>query len=182
MHLDGIHSKLVGIMKERLQVGIQQLREEVRNAKQTSEDKARPPSQASQQVAKQLRILTQVLTPILHEHQMMDICSNVAEIFGKELGLAFEEMIDEHDIFAAPPLNNEPQEDASPHPLDESYSPQAKTPSKTEEERQQIFNQKQQMIADCHFLVNVLSKLPIGDKAASRLAPLTSVAELLDGQ
>ena len=57
-----------------------------------------PPSQAIKQIAKQLRILTQVLTPVLHEEQMVEICTKAAEIFSEELGSAFLEMIHEFGI------------------------------------------------------------------------------------
>ena len=111
MHLDGIHSKLIGITKERSLVGIGQLREEAEKSRAVRELDSCPPSQATQQIAKQLRILTQVLTPVLHEEQMAEICTKAAEIFSEELASASLEVIHEFGIC---------QDDVQNHRADET--------------------------------------------------------------
>jgi len=144
--LEGIHSKLIDIMKERLTAGIVQLKEEINSKEQVTEDKS-VPTQSSQQIAKQLRILTQVLTPILHQDQMQKICSKVAEIFGTELGTAFKNILN-------------PRKDSSPKsPLAEGVHKRINT--------------------DCSFLIDVLSKLPVGDRLGDILAPLNRVYDSL---
>ncbi|GMH40324.1 hypothetical protein BSKO_08228 [Bryopsis sp. KO-2023] len=91
-HLDGIHAKLVAIMKERLLLSTRQLSE---TAPRWGEDIQDPtgviePSQTVQQMAKQLQILSRVLTPILLSSQMQEIFSGVAQTFSEVLGPVFE--------------------------------------------------------------------------------------------
>ena len=111
MHLDGIHSKLIGITKERSLVGIGQLREEAEKSRAVRELDSCPPSQATQQIAKQLRILTQVLTPVLHKEQMV-------EIFCEELRSASLEGMHESGIC---------QDDVQNHRADETAERRKRT-------------------------------------------------------
>lgn len=166
MHLEGIHSKLTGIMKERLLMGIQQIREEMATIQEKEEVM---PSQAAQQIAKQLRILTQVLTPILHTSQMTEICTQVAEIFGEELGIAFHEMIEQNSLMGT--SEGEPTDN---HTLDAPVVPEAVS----EEKKERLSSQRHQLMADCTFLMEILSKLPISD-AESLLRPLSKISTLL---
>ena len=181
MHLDGIHSKLIGIMKERVLVGIGQLREEVEKSRAFKELDSCPPSQATQQIAKQLRILTQVLTPVLHEEQMVEICTKVAEIFSEELGSAFLEMIHKFGICQDDVQNHQTTRvNGSPescgHPLEdigELENGAEKGADETADRR------KQQLSADCRFLLEILAKLPVGEKLEEVTVPLQRVLPYL---
>ncbi len=171
-------------MKERVLVGIGQLKEEVKHSKTVKVKEvtdACPPSQATQQIAKQLRILTQVLTPILHEEQMAEICTRVAEIFSEELGSAFLEMIQEfgfckddvHDQ-QTPRVNESPE--SCGHPLEDIGELENAAETGADETRD---HQRQQLSADCRFLLEILAKLPVGEKLEEVTMPLQRVVPYL---
>lgn len=175
MHLEGIHSKLVGIMKERLHVGIQMLQSEIKNVKPSEEDY--PPSQAAQHIAKQLRILTQVLTPILHERQITEICSLVAQIFSDELGLTFRQIVDANQLFDIPSQTEDDPKEACPHPLEAANA--QKNAQNKEEERCKALCRKRQLASDGNFLVEILASLPAHDPSKSYLDAFNRIVQQL---
>ena len=163
-------------MKERVQIGVDQLKEEMESTGKMPEGESRPPSQAAQQITKQLRILTQVLSPILHEEQMHKICSSVAQIFTQELGNAFQEMIDALDLRSVPQPESvaSDESDDCAHPLGEASSPG----SKAAEALKRAW-QRDQVTADCLHLIETLSQLPTGDQGSQLLQPLHKITQSL---
>ncbi|DBA81853.1 hypothetical protein WJX77_011322 [Trebouxia sp. C0004] len=94
MHKEEIHSKLVAIMRERLATNLKQLPLIATTWAPNSPPDAQqmPPSNFAQTNAKQLRILSQVLSPILLPADLHSIFGRVAALFSKSLAEAFSRL------------------------------------------------------------------------------------------
>ncbi|KAA6426324.1 MAG: VPS54 isoform 2 [Trebouxia sp. A1-2] len=94
MHKEEIHSKLVAIMRERLATNVKQLPSIATTWAPNSPPNAQqmPPSNFAQANAKQLRILSQVLSPILLPADLHSIFGRVAALFSKSLAEAFSRL------------------------------------------------------------------------------------------
>ncbi|KAK9830219.1 hypothetical protein WJX72_010418 [[Myrmecia] bisecta] len=87
IHRGEIHSKLVAIMRERLSANVKQL--PAIADRWGGAPGPREPSQFAQTNAKQLRILSQVLTPLLLPEELNFIFGRVGALFSKSLADAF---------------------------------------------------------------------------------------------
>lgn len=78
-------------MKERLLVSTKQMSESASQWAQQSKDSIAP-DQIVEQIAKQLQILSRVLTPLLLESQIQDIFAHVVKTFSDILAPVFERL------------------------------------------------------------------------------------------
>eukprot|EP00210_Caulerpa_lentillifera_P001153 g1110.t1 len=182
-HLEGIHSKLVGIMEDRLNSGVQQMKELFNSLKSdTTSDGVHEeedaltlnPSQSAQVIAKQLRILTQVLTPLLHEKQLHEIFNRVVSTFVRVLGTVFKDLAIELQL-----MNPEDQSIMTPVVTQDEFHPLEGNQPESEEELAKLSRQRKQISADCKFLTETLGKLPMGDSADTVLKQLVQISEVL---
>eukprot|EP00884_Botryococcus_braunii_P007920 jgi/Botrbrau1/17129/Bobra.0157s0028.2 len=90
IHRTEIHHKLVGIMRERLAANLRQL-PSLSASWGTGLSSSGPPGPSSfaTTIAKQIRILSQVLSPILLEQELHLIFGEVAAVFSRSLADAF---------------------------------------------------------------------------------------------
>ncbi|BDA47885.1 probable vacuolar protein sorting-associated protein 54 [Coccomyxa sp. Obi] len=88
IHRTEIHSKLVAIMRERLMANLKQLPSIAASWGQGAPG-PKQPSQFAQTNAKQLRILSQVLSPLLLDEELHYIFGRVSTLFSKSLADAY---------------------------------------------------------------------------------------------
>lgn len=172
-HLEGIHSKLVGIMEDKLNSGIQQMKELFNSLKlgnQTGVETVLNPSQSAQVIAKNLRILTQVLTPLLHENQLHEIFDRVVTVFVQVLRTVFKDWAIELNLIDPDGQSMTPVIQDSPHPLAQLESA---------EEGSRASRQQQQIATDCRFLKETLERLPMSEGLSDALEPLSQISQVL---
>lgn len=89
--MNGIHSKLVSIMKERLMVGAKQFAM-ARSDDPLSGCEDGSPAPILEQISKQLQTLSRVLIPLLLQSQIQDIFTEVAQTFSDIMTPVFKSL------------------------------------------------------------------------------------------